>query len=88
MSTFHKDKIPIPNCWTLEFYLVFFEFLGEDLLCVVEKVRVSRKVLGSINSKFIVFIPKVDRLDNFDAFIPVPLCNCVYNIFSKHWQSD
>jgi hypothetical protein len=40
ISTFHKDKILSPNGWTLEFYLGFFEFLGEDLLRVVEKVRV------------------------------------------------
>jgi hypothetical protein len=46
MSTFHKDKIPMPNGWTIEFYLGYFELLSEDILCVVEEIRVSRKVLG------------------------------------------
>jgi hypothetical protein len=46
--------------WTIEFYLFFFELLGEDIIWVVEEVRMSRKVSRNINATFIALIPKVD----------------------------
>ena len=29
---FQKDKIPGPDGWPLQFYLTFFELIGQDLL--------------------------------------------------------
>jgi hypothetical protein len=39
LGTFGKDKSPGPDGWTVEFYIDFFDMLGEDLLWVVEDVQ-------------------------------------------------
>jgi len=38
LRSFAKDKSPGPYGWTVEFYLEFFEVLGEDLVKMVEYV--------------------------------------------------
>ena len=55
-NTFKKDKNLGPNGWSVEFYLEFFKPLGEDLLGVVEEVRISDRIPGSFNATFIVLI--------------------------------
>ena len=56
LHTFKKDRNLGPDGWSVEFYLDFFKPLGEDLLGVVEEVRISDKILGSFNATFIVLI--------------------------------
>jgi hypothetical protein len=83
LNTFQKDKSHGLDGWTVEFYLDFFELIGEDLLRVVEEVRLLRKVPGSINSTFIALIPSLIIVESFNGFRPISLCNCVYKIISK-----
>jgi hypothetical protein len=66
----------------MEFYIEFFDLLGEDLIRVVE-VRTSRRVHVSFNSNFIDLIPKVDCRENFDGFMPISLCNYIYKSITK-----
>jgi hypothetical protein len=56
LSTFKKDRSLGLDGWTVEFFLDFFDLLGEDLLQVVEEVRRSRKVPVNINTTFIALI--------------------------------
>jgi len=65
MSAFQKDKSPSPDGWTIEFYLGFFELLGEYLLRFVEEVRQSRTMLRSFNIAFTTLIAKVDKVFSF-----------------------
>jgi hypothetical protein len=67
----------------LHFYWVFFEKLGEDLLRVVEEVRLTGKVLGSFNSYFISLILKLDKSKSCNEFKTISLCYCIYKIISK-----
>jgi hypothetical protein len=39
LKAFTKAKIPGPNGWTVEFFLHFFEMIGEDILGMVEESR-------------------------------------------------
>eukprot|EP00253_Pinus_taeda_P029489 PITA_29489 len=41
LKWFKKDKSPGPDGWTIEFYLAFYDILGQDLLKVVEESRIS-----------------------------------------------
>jgi len=34
---FKKEKSPGPDGWTSEFFIFFFDLLGEDLLAMVEE---------------------------------------------------
>lgn len=81
MHSFQKDKILGPYGWPIEFYLGFYEFLGKDLMRVVEEW--AHHIHTPINSRFIAIIPKVDNLLSFDEFRPISLSNCLYIIISK-----
>jgi hypothetical protein len=83
IHSFQHDKSPRPDGWTIEFYLGFFELVGEDLLEVVEESRRSGLIHAPINATFITLIPKVDRDETFDDFRPISLCNCLYKIILK-----
>jgi hypothetical protein len=55
----------------------------EDVMRVIEEVKVLGKVLGAFNSTFLALIPKKDKPIYFDYFMPISLCNNVYKIISN-----
>jgi hypothetical protein len=61
LKDFAKDKSPGPDGWTVEFFLHFFELVGEDLLGMVEESRRKGEVIKALNSTFLVLIPKVNK---------------------------
>jgi hypothetical protein len=83
LCSFQKDKSPSPDGFTVEFYLGYFDILGNDLLRVVEYSMTSDKLMASFNANFIALIPKIDNPTNFDQFKPISLCNNIYKIISK-----
>jgi len=42
LKWFKKDKSPILDGWLVEFYLEFFDILGQDLLKVIRDCRMTR----------------------------------------------
>jgi len=83
LKWFKKDKSPGSDGWTIEFYLAFYDILGQDLLRVVEESKTSGCLYHAINSTFIPLIPKTDSPSSFDDYHPISLCNCLYKIISK-----
>jgi hypothetical protein len=75
LHKFKKDRSPGPDGWTSEFFLHFFDLVGEDLLQMVEDSRIKGKVIGSLNSTFLVLIPKQQHTLAFSDFRPISLCN-------------
>ena len=55
-----KDKSTAPGGWTIEFFLAFFDLVGQELLEVVES-RIKGRVAGDLNETFISLIPKCDN---------------------------
>jgi hypothetical protein len=39
----NKEKSPRPNGWSTDFFIYFFDLVGEDLLQMVEESRLSRQ---------------------------------------------
>ena len=83
LGSFQKDKSPGPDGWTIDFFLGLFDFLGRDLLKVVEDSRLAGWIPASFNSTFIALIPKSDNATSLNDFRLISLCNCVYKIISK-----
>jgi hypothetical protein len=52
LNSYKKYRSPGPYGWTMEFYIEFFDLLGEDLLRVVEEVTIFGRVLIYFNSTF------------------------------------
>jgi hypothetical protein len=83
LSHFKTERSPGPDGWTSEFFCFFFDFLGEELLQMVEDTRITGKIAGGINSTFLVLIPKDDSPITFNDYRPISLCNLIYKIISK-----
>lgn len=83
LKWFQKDKSPGQDGWPIEFYLDFFNIMGQDILNLVEYCRTSRRLYDAFNSTFIALIPKSDNPQHFSDFFPISLCNCIYKIISK-----
>lgn len=77
LKWFKKNKTPRPDGWLIEFYLAFFDIIGEDLLKIVEDLRIRGFLETSITSTFIALIPKKDNPDSFEDFHPISLCKCI-----------
>lgn len=73
LHSFQKDKSPGPNGWSIEFFQVFYELIGQDLLAVVEESRPSNHVHAPLNSIFIALIPKSNCPQTMDDFKPISL---------------
>jgi hypothetical protein len=83
LKAFAKDKSPGPDGWTVEFFLHYFELVGEELLGVVEELRRRGEVIKALNSTFLVLIPKVNKPLNFGDFRPIALCNLCYKVIEN-----
>lgn len=83
LKWFEKDKSLGLDDWSIEFYLAFFDIIGEDLLKIVEDSRIKGFLETSISSTFIALIPKKDNPYSFEDFHPISPFKCIYKIIAK-----
>ena len=83
LRSFKKDRSLGPDGWPVEFYLFFFDLLGEELCTTVDYTRVSSCIPPSLNSTFLALIPKRDKPSTFTDFRPISLCNILYKLILK-----
>jgi hypothetical protein len=67
----------------VEFFIHFFDLVGQDLLEVVEESRNHGEVIISLNSNFITLIMKVNNSISFGDFRLIDICNLCYKIIAK-----
>ena len=83
LKSFKKDRILGLDGCPVEFYLHFFELLGNELLHAIECGRTSRYITPSLNSTFMALIPRKDKPSTFADFRPISLCNLLYKLIAK-----
>ena len=83
LKGFKKDKIPGPDGWPIQFFLDFFDMIGEELTSTAKQARVDGYVPSSVNSTFLTLIPKCENPSTFAYFRPISLCNLIYKVISK-----
>lgn len=83
LKWFKRDKSLGPDGWPVEFYIAFFELLGEDLLKVIEDCRITRPIYKDFNTTFIALIPNSENPSSFEYFCPISLYNCIYKIIAN-----
>jgi hypothetical protein len=83
LKAFARDKSPSPDGWIVEFFLFFFDLVGEDLIGMVEESRQKGEVIKALNTTFLVLIPKSNKPSTFGDFRPIYLCNLCYKIIAK-----
>ena len=50
---------------------------------MIEESRRQRKIVGTLTSTFISLIPKCEKIDSYNDFMPISLYNLVYKLISK-----
>jgi len=83
LKGFSASKIPGPDGWTVEFFLSFFDLMGNDILEMVEETRRKGRANGAFNDTFLSLVPKSYKLESFGGYRPIALCNFVYKIITK-----
>ena len=78
-----KGKAPGPDGFPIEFFQEFWEIVKFDLLEVVQEFHRNKQMLRSMNSTFLVLIPKQEGANWLTQFRPIALCNVVYKIITK-----
>lgn len=77
---FSKSRRPGPDGWIMEFFLAFFDLVGQDLLVMLEESRIKGHVSRDLNATFLAVISKCDNPASFINFRPIYLCNLVYKV--------
>ena len=80
---FSKDKAPELDDCPVEFHLVVFDLVGNDILSAVEYNKDRGCIPLVLNAKHIAFIPKFGKLQNFADFRPISLCKLIYKVITK-----
>jgi len=75
LSEFAKSKIPCPNRWPVDFFTVFFDLVGRNLLGMVEESKTQGKVIGALNATFLALIPKSSQPSSYEDFRPISCCD-------------
>ena len=78
-----NDKAPGSDGFTINFYKAYWEIVKTEVWEVVEDSRCSTSILKSLNSTFLALIPKEEEANTPSKFLPIALCNVLYNIISK-----
>ena len=76
-------KVPGPDGMPPIFYQHYWDFIGDDVSCVVLSCLNLDSIPASVNHTHITLIPKLKNLERVSDFRPISLCNILYKLISK-----
>lgn len=77
------DKAPGPDGFNMKFFHMFWEVIKNDMLAIFQDFHMTETFVNSINSTFLVLIPKVAGAKELKEFRPISLVGCIYKLISK-----
>jgi len=83
LNLFKRDKSPVPDGWTMDFFSSFFDLVSEDMVQMVKESRRYKNIPGCLNSTFLALIPKENNSTTFGYYRSISLCNLCYKLISK-----
>ncbi|XP_039135720.1 uncharacterized protein LOC120273142 [Dioscorea cayenensis subsp. rotundata] len=83
LRSMSRGKSPGPDGFNAEFYLFYWNILGDHIFKAITHFFDTAKIPNSWGKTFVVFIPKIEHPQKVSDFRPISLCNVCYKIVSK-----
>nr|CAN68550.1 hypothetical protein VITISV_027787 [Vitis vinifera] len=77
------DKAPGPDGFTVAFWQFCWEFVKEEIVDVFKEFFEEKSFSKSLNSTFLVLIPKKGGVEDLGDFRPISLLGGVYKLLAK-----
>nr|GEW51342.1 RNA-directed DNA polymerase, eukaryota [Tanacetum cinerariifolium] len=77
------DKSPGPDGFTFDFYRLFWNIIGNDVVKAVQFLFQHGKMAKGCNSTFIALIPKIPDANMVKDFRPISLIGSLYKVIAK-----
>ena len=77
------EKAPTPYGYTTAFWHFIWETVKGEVMVVFKDFFVSGKFMKSLNSTFIVMVPKKEGAYDFKDFRPISLVGSLYKLIAK-----
>ncbi|RVX03335.1 LINE-1 reverse transcriptase-like [Vitis vinifera] len=77
------DKAPGPDGFTVAFWQFCWEFVKEEIVDVFKEFYEDKSFAKSLNSTFLVLIPKKGGVEDLGDFRPISLLGGVYKLLAK-----
>lgn len=77
------DMAPDPDGFNMKFYQVFWDVIKKDVLAVFNDFHRAESFVNSINSTFLILIPKVVGAKDIKKYRPISLVRSIYKLISK-----
>ena len=82
-SDLHGDKAPSPNGFSMAFWQFSWSFLKEEVMGFFKDFHDQGRFVKSINTFFLVLIPKIGGVEDLKDFKPISLVGSFYKLLAK-----
>lgn len=79
----NSDMAPSADGFPTAFFQKCWYFISDEVTEALEGVINLGNMLKEINNTFFTLIPKKDKVENFDDFRPIALCNIIFKLLTK-----
>ena len=83
LSDLNGDKAPGPNGFPLSFWQSYWEFVKEEVMGFLKEFHEHGRFVKSLNSTFLVLIPKKAGVEDLRDFRPISLVGGLYKLLAK-----
>ena len=83
ISELNGDKMPGPDEFPLTFWQFCWDFVKDELMGFFKKIYERGRFVRSLNTTFLVLVPKKGEADDLRDFRPINLVGGLYKLLAK-----